>query len=94
MILSQEELKTAKMQQDMQFHDYLKKFLGRHQLSRQEYSRAASGLLFLVDRECFFEETREKLRGLLVSGDVLVPSYQGDMVRSGDSGVGCKSKMK
>ena len=42
-----------------------------------------------------FEETREKLRGLLVSGDMLVPSYLGEMGRSvASEEMGCKSKMK
>ena len=49
-INSEEEIKTTKMQIDIQLHDYLRKFLKSKEISAQEYPKMAMSLILICER--------------------------------------------
>ena len=84
-IHSEEEIRTSKMQIDLQLHDYLKNFLKNKTVNSQEYTRMAMSLVMLCEREAHYEETKEKIRKMLTEGQnykCLLPVYFNDMVYS------------
>ena len=71
-VMSEDMVKTARMEVDMKLNEYVKQYLNRLGESETPSSNRRAiirELLFFAERECNFEETKQSIRSMLREAD-------------------------